>query len=482
MFIESLLLAVAGGSLGAGLVATGLPLLARHLPAGLIPRSHALTTDGWVLGFALSVSVLTGLVFGLLPAWQVVRANINDVLKSGGARSGGSRFATRAQAALIAGQVAITLVVLAGAGLLARSLLNLQRTPAGFEPRDVLTLRVAPPESRWSDFDGLNRYYDSLLEAARRVPGVEEAAFDSSAPLCGISLRFPFWVRGRPRDEGNADDAVFNSVTPGFLRTLKLPLFRGRFIEPGDERATRKICVINRALAERVFPGEDPIGRHIQTVPFLLSEHREIVGIVGDVRQDNLADPPPPQIYVPQKQSPWFFGTLLVRVSGGAARTGELQAALRQADPALPLQLVPLEQNIARTSLQPGLRTALFGLFAAVALGLSAFGIYASMAFTAGQRVREIGVRMALGATPGSILGWMLGHASRLCAAGIGFGLLAAIVFSRVLRGLLHGVAPADPLVLAAVALFLPVVVLLAAAVPAWRAARLNPTRALQHD
>lgn len=482
VFLESLLLALAGGLLGAGLVAVALPALARHLPAGLIPRSHAIATDGWVLAFALGVSVLTGLAFGLLPAWQVLRANINEVLKTGGARGGGGRFAARAQAGLITSQVAITLVVLAGAGLLARSLLHLQRTPTGFDPRDVLTLRVAPPESRWSDFEALNRYYERLVEAARRVPGVEAAALDSSAPLCGISLRYPFWVRGRPRDEGNADDAVFNATTPELLRTLKIPLLRGRFLEPGDERTTRKVCVINQALAARVFPGEDPIGRHLQTVTFLLPEYREIVGIVGDVRQDNLVDPPPPQIYVPQAQSPWFFGTLLVRVAGGAARLGELQAALRQADPSLPLQLVPLEQNIALTSVQPGLRTLLFGLFAAVALGLSAFGIYASMAFTVGQRTREIGVRLALGATPAGIVAWVLGRAARLCAVGVAVGLLGALAFGRVLRGMLHGVAPADPLVLLAAAGFLPLIALLAAAVPAWRAARLNPTRALQQE
>ncbi len=482
ILFESLLLALAGGLLGTALAVAGLPVLTGQLPPGLIPRSHAVMVDGWALAFALGVSVGTGLVFGLLPAWQVLRTNLNATLKAGGARGGTGRFAGRAQAALIAGQLALTLMVLAGAGLLARSLFTLQRTPVGFDARDVLTLRVAPPESRWQDFDALNRYYERLVDTTRRVPGVEAAAFDSSAPLCGISLRYPFWVRGRPRDEGNADDAVFNAVTPDFLRTLKLPLLRGRFIEPGDERTTRKVCVINQALAERAFPGEDPIGRHIQTVPFLLRDYREIVGVVADVRQDNLADAPPPQIYVPQAQSPWFFGTLLVRVVGGATRLGELQAALRQADPALPINLVPLEQNIARTATEPRLRALLFGVFASAALGLSAFGIYASMAFTTGQRVREIGVRMALGASPTGILGWMLGHAARLCLIGTATGLVGAVAFGRLLGSLLHGVAAFDPPVLLAVALFLPAIGLLAAAVPAWRASRLSPTQALQQE
>jgi predicted permease len=482
VFLESLLLAGAGGAAGAGVAALVLHVLARTLPPGLVPRSSALAVDGHALAFALAVSVLTGLVFGLLPAWQVLRANVNELLKSGGARGGTSRFAGRAQAMLITGQVALTLMVLSGAGLLARSLLNLQRTHPGFDPTDVLTLRVAPPETRWQDFVGLAAYYDRLLDEVRRLPGVESAAFDSSAPLCGISLSYPFWVQGRPRAEGSADDAVFNAVSPDLLQVLKLPLLRGRFIARSDERQGPKVCVINQALANRIFPGEDPIGKRIQTVPFLVRDYREIVGVVGDVKQDNLSDPPPPQIYVPQAQSPWFFATLLIRIPGGAAHLPALQAALRRADPSLALNIQPLEDNIARTATQPRLRAALFGLFALLALGLSAFGIYASMAFTVGQRTREIGVRLALGASPGVILGWVLAHATKLCAVGVGLGLVGAILFSRLLRSLLHGVQPADPLVLATLALFLPLVALAASAIPAFTAARLNPTQALQQE
>jgi predicted permease len=438
--------------------------------------------DGGALAFALGVSVLTGLIFGLLPAWQVLRANVSETLKSGGSRGGTSRFAGRAQAALIAGQVALTLMVLSGAGLLAQSLLNLQRTHPGFDATDVLTLRVAPPETRWQDFAGLSRYYDRLLDEVRRLPGVEAAAFDSSAPLCGITLRYPFWVQGRPRAEGSSDDAVFNAVSPDFLKTLRIPLVRGRFIAASDERQLNKVCVINQTLANRLFPGEDPLGKRIQTVTFLVRDYREIVGVVGDVKQENLSDPPPPQIYVPQAQSPWFFATLLVRIKGGASQLPALQAALRRADPALALNIQLLEDNFARTATQPRLRAALFAIFGVIALGLSAFGIYASMAFTVTQRTREIGVRMALGATPAGIVAWIVGQAARLCAAGVAAGLLGAVALGQLLRGLLHGVEPADPLVLALLAVFLPLAVLAASAVPAIAAARLNPTQALQQE
>ncbi len=482
VFLESLVLAVAGGAIGAALAAAGLPVLARTLPPGLVPRSSAIAVDGGALAFALGVSVLTGIIFGLLPAWQVLRANVNELLKSGGARGGTNRFAGRAQAALITGQVALTLMVLSGAGLLAHSLLNLQRTRPGLDSTDVLTLRVAPPETRWQDFTGLAQYYDRLLDEVRRLPGVEAAAFDSSAPLCGITLRYPFWVQGRPRTEGSADDAVFNAVSPDFLKVLKIPLLRGRFVAASDEQKGLKVCVINQTLATRLFPGEDPIGKRIQTVAFLVRDYREIVGVIGDVKQENLSDPAPPQIYVPQTQSPWFFATLLVRLQGGAARLPALQAALRRADPSLALNIRALDDNIARTATQPRLRTALFGLFALIALGLSAFGIYASMAFTVSQRVREIGVRMALGATPAGILAWVLGRAARLCAIGIVAGLTGAVALGRLLRGLLFSVEPADPLVLAALAIFLPLVALAASALPAFTAARLNPTQALQQE
>ncbi|MBA3848968.1 MAG: hypothetical protein C0502_03105 [Opitutus sp.] len=480
VFLESLLLAVLGGALGVALAAAALPVLAAQLPAGLVPRSHAIGVDGGALLFAFGASLLTGLVFGLLPAWQVWRTNVNDTLKSGGAKGGTSSFAGRAQGALIAGQVALTLVVLSGAALLMKSLLNLQQTHPGFDPRGVLTARLAPPPSKWETMLELAAYYERAIDEVRRVPGVESVAVDSSAPLSGITLRYPFWVQGRPRTEGNADDAVFNSVTPDFLRVLRLPLIEGRALDARDLETSPKVCLINRTLAKRLFPGESALGKRIQTLPWLAREYREVVGVVADVKQDNLSDPPPPQIYVPLRQSPWFFTTMLIRTGGGSATAASIQAALRRADPTSSMTIRSLEENIATTATVPRLRTALFGLFALIALGLSAFGIYASLAFTVNQRVREIGVRMALGASPGRVLGEVLVHAGRVTLAGVVAGLAGAAALAQLLRGLLYGVEPADPPVLAAIAVFLPLVALAASAHPALRAARLNPVHALQ--
>lgn len=482
VFAESVVLAALGGAAGVALAAVALPLLSAQLPGGLVPRSHAIAVDGHALLFAVGASVLTGIVFGLLPAWQVLRTNVNETLKSGGSRGGTNSFAGRAQAGLIAGQVALTIVVLSGAGLLMKSLLNLQRTDPGFDARGVLTVRLSPPPSKWETMPELAAYYQRAIDEVRRVPGVESVAVDSSAPLSGITLRFPFWVQGRPRAEGNADEAVFNSITPDFFRVLRQPLLQGRLFEERDNELGAKVCIINEALAKRIFPGINPLGQRIQMLPWLARDYREVIGVVGDVRQENLSDPPPAQIYVPLSQSPWFFTTMLVRATGGTAQTRAVQTALRRADPTASMTIRSLEENIALTTTVARLRTALFGMFALIALGLSAFGIYASMAFTVNQRRREIGVRMALGASPTRVLGEVLARAGRLAAAGIAAGITGALALSQLLRGLLHGVEPTDPWILAGLVVFIPLVTLAASAHPAIVAARMNPVRALQAE
>ena len=483
VLLESLLLAFAGGTAGIALASAGLSVFTSRLPAGLVPRSSAIGVDGAALVFAVGISVFTGLLFGLLPAWQVLRANVNETLKSGGSRGASGRFAASAQGVLITSQVALTLVVLTGAGLLMKSLLTQQRTAVGFDPANVLTLRISPPQSRWDDFQQLGAFYERLLAEIRREPGVESVALNCSTPLTGITLRYPFWVEGRPVEEGNVDEAVFNSVSADYFKTLRVPVLRGRGFEDRDDLKTaagRPVCIINQTLAKRLFGETDPIGQRIRTLTFMVRGWREVVGVVGDVKQTSQADEPTPQLYLPSLQTPWFFTTVLVRTHGASAAA--IQNAMRRADPTLTMSVRTMEENIALSATQPRLRTALFGLFAAVALGLSAFGIYASMSFTVGQRTREIGVRMALGASPGEILRWVLARAAVLAGFGVAAGLVGAVGLTQLLRGALFGLTPADPLVLGSLALFLPAVVLAAAFFPALRAARLAPTRALQTE
>lgn len=483
VLLESLLLSLAGGAAGITLAVVGLPVFTSQLPPGLVPRSSAIGVDAPALVFAVGVSVFTGLVFGLLPAWQALRSNVNETLKSGGNRSSSSSFAASAQGVLIASQVALTLVVLTGAGLLMKSLLTMQHTAVGFDPANILTLRISPPQSRWDDFQQLNAYYERLLAEVGREPGVESATFNCSTPLTGIVLRYPFWVEGRPVEEGNVDEAVFNSVSADYFKTLRVPVLRGRGFEDRDDfkAATgRPVCIINQTLAQRLFGNADPIGKRIRTLTFMVRGWREVVGVVGDVKQSSQADEATPQLYVPSRQTPWFFTTVLVRSKGVSASA--IQNAIRRADPTLTMSVRTMEENLAISTTQPRLRTLLFGMFAAVALGLSAFGIYASMSFTVGQRTREIGVRMALGASPWEILRWVLARAAVLAGCGVAAGLLGALGLTQLLRGALYGVTPADPLVLGGLALFLPAVVLAVTLIPALRATRIEPMRALQTE
>ncbi len=481
VWAEAMLLALAGGAMGTALAAAGLPLLVRGLPAGLIPRTQEIGLDGAALGFALGATALTGLLCGSLPAWQVRRTNLAELLQSAGARGTPGGFTGKAQTALVALQLALTLTVLAAAGGLARTLFALQATATGFSAANVLTVRIAGGQDAWAQPADLARYYDRLLAELQATPGIEAAAINASAPLSGITLRYPFWVQGRPRTEGNADEAVFASVSPDYLRALRIPLRQGRFIEARDDFQAPRVCVINETLARRIFPDRDPIGQKIQTLPWLNREYREIVGVVADTRQDNLSDPPPPQLYVPAAQSPWFFTTYLVKTAPGTG-AATVQAALRRADPAVAMTVRSLEDNIALTTTQPRLRAWLLGVFAAAALGLSAFGLYASMAFAVNQRTREFGIRLALGATPAGIVALVLGRAGRVAAAGVILGLAGAVGTERILQATVPGLVPLEGVGLAGLAALLAAVALAAGALPAWTASRLNPVRALQHD
>ncbi|WP_044891665.1 ABC transporter permease [Opitutus terrae] len=481
ILIESSLLALLGGAVGCALAAGALPVLVTRLPAGLIPRSQEVALHPPVLLAALAIALITGVLFGLLPALQVLRTDVNTLLKHGGTRGASNAAAARVQGLLVTGQVALSFVVLAASLLLMKSLLQLQNSNPGFDPTHVLTLQLAPPPTRFETNLELAQYYERLVTEAAAVPGVASAAVNASAPLCGITLQYPFWIEGRPRSDVGADEAVYAPVTEDFFATIKLPLKQGRTFNPHDNERGAPVAIINETLARRIFPGENPIGRRVLLLPWLSDQYREIVGVVGDTRQDNLSSPTPAQIYVPQRQMPWFFSTLLVRLNRpDAARA--VQAAMQRVDPTLPFSPTTLEGNIALTTTQPRLYATLFGIFAVVALGLSAFGIYASMSFTTRRRTREIGIRMALGSTPSQVLQHVLAQAGRLAAVGLAIGLMLAAIVANSLRGLLYGVQPGDPWIYAALCVFLPLVALAAAMPSALRAARLPPTCALQDD
>ena len=481
VLIESTLLAVLGGVAGCGLAALLLRVLVTGLPDGLLPRAHEVALHPPAVAFALLLSVATGACFGLLPALQVLRANVNLALKEGSSRGASGRRVNRVQGVLVAGQLALSFVVLVASLLLMKSLVRLQNVDPGFDAHHVLALRLAPPPQRYDTSLELAQYYERLVDAAAAVPGVASAAVNASAPLCGVTLEYPFWIYGRPRSEIGADTAVYAPVSESYFATLGLPLRQGRRFDTRDHEKGAPVAIVNETLARRLFPGESPLGRRVLLLPWLSNEYREIVGVVADCRQVDLSSPPPAQIYVPQRQMPWFFSTLLVRLDRpDAARA--VQDALRRVDPTLPFTPDTLENHLELTTSQPRLYALLFGTFAVAALGLSAFGIYASMSFTTSRRTREIAIRMAVGADPRSVMILVLAQAGRLAACGLAVGVVAAFALSSLLRGLLYGVQPGDPWVYAALLVGLPLVALAAAAPAALRAARLPPSQALQHE
>ena len=479
---ESVVLAVAGGAVACGLLSVVLPAIVRRLPTTLLPRAHEVTVSLPVVGFTLVVSMLTGLFFGALPAWRLAHASVNDVLKKGGGRSGSSSGGWL-QSALVAGQIALTLILLTGATLLLQSFWKLQQADAGFRSEGVSTLRIAPAPSRYETNADLARYYDRLIDALQAAPGIDQVAIDASAPLTGITLPFPVWIFGKERHDGDAANAVYNPVSERFFSLLQIPLLRGRLFSERDGADGAPVAVVNAAFARRFFPGEDPIGHRILLLPWISNQYREIVGVVQDVRQNDLAETPPAQVYVPQKQMPWIFTTLLVRLRPGmAAPLPLIHDTLQKLEPSLPVDLITMAASRRHLTSQTLFYAILLGGFAAVALVLAGLGVYSSMAVLVVQRTREIGIRLALGATPSGVVRHFLRRFGGAVVGGVAGGLTGAWLLAGALHGLLYGVAPRDPVTLLLPALILPAIALTACALPAWRAASRSPMVALQSD
>ena len=483
VLIENAALGLAGGVLGVAVAAAVVKLVVNKLPPFLVPRAHEVSIDGGVLLVAVGVSLAAGLLAGALPAWQAARAEIGATMKENGARTGASVGMRRLQRGLVVVQVALTFVVLAGAALLGRSLGRMQAVDPGFRPANVFLLYAAPSPSQYETPLDLARYYERLVDAARDVPGVEAAAVDASSPLAGITLRFPYTVVGEPAENAAGNEAVYNPVTPGFFDTIGLRLVAGRLLTPSDDERGKPVLVVNEALARRLAPGGNALGVRLRLVPWLSQSEHEVVGIVRDVRQENLSDAPPPQYYVPQRQAPWFFTTLLVRVRDGqAAPLAALRAALAKADPGLPTEFRTLEESIAGTALSARMASRLFGVLGALAFALTLFGVYANLAFAVAQRTREFGLRLALGATPVRVVTQMVGETGRLLAVGLAVGGAGAWALGGALRNRIPGVGTQDPLLLLGVGAALALAALVAAAWPTWRAALIPPATALRQS
>jgi putative ABC transport system permease protein len=479
---ESVLLSVIGGALGLVLAYEALRGLIAWLPADL-PRISEIYVDARVLAFGLALSVLSGVIFGLAPAWHGTESRLAEALE--GARgTGEGRTSRHARNIFVVAETALAIVLLVGAGLLIRSFARLQQVNVGFNPAQLLTARIGLPRAQYAKPEQWNSFYRQTLQRMNGLPGAQEAAVAVPLPLSDSYINLAFAVDGRPpRTKSDAPTADFVAISPNYFHVLQVPLLRGREFSDADSESGPKVCVISSSLAQQLFPNQSALGQRI-IIGYPTDATREIVGIVGDVKDSDLSARQSAQIYVPFVQNPFWAADIAVRAHGNpSALSSALREQIRGIDSALPVAEVrPMEAVIGSSVAQPRFRTALLSLFGAAALLLAAIGIYGVLAYTVTQQTREIGIRMALGANPGRVLRLVLARGLRLAGAGTVIGVLAALMLTPLLNSLLFGVSATDPLTFAAVAGLLLGVALLACYVPARRAMRVDPMVALRYE
>jgi putative ABC transport system permease protein len=486
LLTESLVLSLAGGALGLGLAVWGVRAL-QLLEPGTIPRVDEIGVNGSALAFALGLSVVAGLLFGVAPAVRLMRYDLREGLSEGSRGMAGHRSAGRTRSLLVLAEVALACVLLVGAALLLTSFLRLQRVDPGFAPGGILTARVTLPRSRYDDPARQTAFVDALLERARSLPGVRSAALASDAPLGDGPPYWSFAVAGveQPPPEVVQDAVVFQT-TPDYFRTFAIPLVRGRLYEAGDRADAAQVALVSESLALRYWPDRSPIGAQITLGDpnDSTSVWMTVVGVVGDVRQEGPTAPAYPQLYLPLAQASSRSLVIALRSSGDpAALTSALKHAVSGIDPTLALgRVATMDERVAGTLARPRANALLLGGFAATALVLAAFGIYGVIAYSVVQRTRELGIRMALGARTDDVLRLVLRQGMAPVLAGLALGLGGAAAGSRVLRGLLYGVGGTDPITYAGVAAFLAGVALLASYLPARRAALADPIVALRNE
>jgi putative ABC transport system permease protein len=484
LLTESLLLAMVGGGAGTLLAVWGVEALSA-LSAGDIPRIEGVKVDASVLGFTLGVSLLTGLIFGLAPAIKSSSLNLNSTLKEGG-RSQDTAGQHSLGNSLVVCQVSLALVLLIGAGLLIRSFLQLQQVNPGFDPAQVLTMQVSLPPSRYSQPNQVSGFFEQLIERIEALPGVQSAGGVTQTPLSGSNIRSSFTIVNQPAPEpGHEPAANLRAITPDYFRTMGVPLLRGRPFAKTDVFDATGVVIINEIMAKQFFPDRDPIGQQLELGVSLDDKEqtkREIIGVVGNVRQFTLEDEPLPEMYVPHTQQPWPGLTLAIRTTGDPmALSSAARDQLRALDPDQPVwNMRPMSQLVTASIARPRFYMTLLGTFAALALSLAAVGIYGVLSYSVTQRTHEVGLRMALGAQPRNVLMLIVKQGVKMTAIGLVFGLAGAFALTRLMSSLLFGVSANDGLTFLLLSLLLVIVALAACYIPARRATKVEPMSALR--
>ena len=478
MITESVLLALFGGLLGTLLAFWGVQGLVA-LSGNNIPATAEVRIDLTVLVFTLLTSVLTGVLFGLAPTIQTMRLNLSETLKEGG-RTGESGPRNRTRSLLVVFETAVAVMLLVGAGLLIRSLARLQSTNPGFDSANVVTMRIDLPQKKYNAAEARTSFWEQFQSRVGALPGVEAVGLVTELPLSGQPNDMPYTVEGRAAGSANqAFDNDFRRVNQDYFRAMRIPFLRGRNFTPQEVRSGAQVLVVSQSLVQQTFPNEEPLGKRL--IMSFGNRAFEIIGVVGDVRHGSLEAPPLPAMYMPTLES---GENVVIRAQGDSA---SLSAAVRRElaaiDPNQPVARVrTMDEWLARAVAAPRYRTALFALFAGLALALSAVGIYGVMSYSVSQRTREIGVRMALGARHRSVLGLVLRQGMLLVVIGVAIGLAGAFALTRVIASLLFNVGTRDPATFSGVAVVLALVAFIACYVPARRATKVDPMVALRYE
>ena len=490
LLVESSLLAVAGAALGALFADWAVRALVAASPSGL-PRVAEMAVDGRALAFAAAVAVGVALLTGIVPALRATRLDLLASLREGAPAAGTSESAGRLRASFVIAQVSLALVLLVGAGLLLKSFARLQAEELGFDPDRIVALRLHPDAERYDTPEESMNLYRAVVERVASIPGVDAVSYINFMPVTTVGVPTRLTIPGREPAPDEAFSADYNLVSPDFFAMLGIPIRMGRGIEPGDMNESSTAIVINETLARQYWPGANPVGRPLTVYKqvsgrpdFKQPVHGEVVGVVGDVRSAGPGVPVGPEVFLPFARNPWRNVFITIRTKGAPEpMIGQIRRAALAVDPNLPVDdLQTMEEMLALRLANRRLDTALLGSFAAAALLLAAVGIYGVVAYAVSQRHHEIGVRMALGATPGGVVRLVVRQGLVLSAAGVAIGTLGALALSTVLEGQLYEVSAVDPVVYASIALLLLGVATLASAVPAIRASRLDPSRALRQD
>ena len=488
MILENLLLALFGGALGLLIAAASLWAV-QHFGPTTLPHLEEARLNFAVAAFALAITLATGLLFGLAPAMAATRTNLIEALKEGGQRTIGSITAPRIRNGLLVLQVALAMVLVVAAGLLLRTFYGMLHTRAGFDATRLVTFELPlPASSRYADTNRMAQVYGDVLNRLQSIPGVQSAGFASEVPMGGETDSTIIRIPGRPRArQSDAPGANYQFVSPGFFRAMGTPLEEGRDIAAGDVLTAQPVTIINRTMANRYWPGQDPIGKQVG-VGMVRIPLRTIIGVVADTKQTSLREAVDPEMYVPYTQNEikvWPSMQTMqyaLRLRGdSAAIAAQVRQAVASVDPDLPVaRFAELQGMVDASMTADRFALLLLSAFGLLALVLASIGMYGVIAYTVLQRTPEIGVRMALGAGRPQILGMILRQGGTLALMGISIGLLAAWMTTRLMAGFLYGVRPADPVTFAAVALLLMGVALTACWIPARRAMQVDPMVALR--